>query len=151
MKRLLFFLPSVIFACFWLHVVMGAVTMETAIDQDLASKEFIQGIGQAIDDPWLHHSALRLYFRKLRNINAGKRIWEGSYMFARTLWNQYQFVGTIEVMMVIAHAQNNVQEELHWAQLYSKVLPGDAHAAELMEHATEGHALGQRLRIDGQW
>jgi len=122
-----------------------------SVKADIQSDVFITGVSQAMDDPWLHHSALRFYFRKILQENVGKAIWANSDMFARTLWNQYQFAGTIEIMIVIAHAQDNPQEELYWATLYSKVLPGSKHAQELMTHAISGHVLGNALNVEGRW
>jgi len=149
--RLLFFLPSLLFVYLYIHLLAASISLDKSTHADFKSETFIRGIGQAMNDPWLHHSALRFYFRKILKGNADKRIWANSEMFARVLWRQYQFPGTIEIMFVIAHAKNDYQEELHWAQRYSNVLPGNKHAQELMAHAVSGHAMGEPLKVEGHW
>ncbi len=149
--RLLFFLPSLFFIYLSVHLITASVTLTEAIKADIQSDLFINGVSQALNDPWLHHSALRFYFRKILAENASKPIWANSNMFARALWNQYQYVGTIEIMIVVAHAEDNPQEELYWATLYSKVLPRNKHAQALLEHALHSHALGKPLEIEGKW
>jgi len=149
--RLLFFLPSLLFIYLSIHLMTASITLAESVKADIQSDLFISGVAQAMDDPWLHHSALRFYFRKILAENVGKPIWANSDMFARTLWNQYQFTGTVEIMIVIAHAEDNPQEELYWATLYSKVLPENNHAQELMAHAISGHDLGEALNVEGRW
>ena len=149
--RLLFFLPSLFFIYLSIHLITASTTLEESVKADIQSDLFINGVGQAMDDPWLHHSALRFYFRKLLKENVSKPIWANSDMFARTLWNQYQYVGTIEMMIVVAHAENNEQKERHWAELYITVLPNNRHAQALLEHALHGHALGKPLEVEGRW
>jgi len=149
--RLLFFLPSLFFAYLCIHLVTASTSLDKSMNASIKSETFIHGVGQAMDDPWLHHSALRFYFRKLLKEHANKRIWAGSDMFARTLWNQYQFAGTIEIMFTIAHAENNRQNELKWAKFYATILPDDKHAKALMAHAVFGHAMGEPLQVEGRW
>jgi len=149
--RLLFFLPALLFIYLSIHLMTASTALNESVKANIQSDLFISGVSKAMNDPWLHHSALRFYFRRILTEHAAKPIWANSDMFARTLWNQYQFTGTIEIMIVIAHAEDNPQEELYWATLYANVLPKNKHAQELMAHAISGHRLGEALNVEGRW
>lgn len=150
-QRLLFFFPAIFFVYLSIHLMTTSIDLNKAVGADIRSEAFIQGVSDGINNPWLRHSTLRFYFRKILHEHVNQRIWSNSDVFARTLWAQYQFPGTIEIMLVIAHSQNNQQEELRWAKLYAAVLPGDQHAKELLAHALVGHNLGKPLSIEGRW
>lgn len=150
-NRLLFFIPAVFFGLFWLHVVNGGIAIEQAVQHDFHSPLFINPMNRAIDDPWLHHTALRRYFQKLERTPVSPQVWVNSEWLAYALWNQMQFAGGVEIMMVITHNQNMPQKELPWAQRYAAVFPDDPLGGEWLAHASHGHAKRLPLRVRGQW
>ncbi len=150
--RLLLFLPALGFAMLWWHVVQGGRAIERAMEMDIRSPEYIAIMNRSIDDPWLHHSALRRYFQKLGRTPTGSSVWSNSEWLAYALWNQYQFGGGIEIMMVIAHNQDMPSKELFWAKRYLAVFPGAVEGRDWVIHAESGHRRGlPLLRISGLW
>ncbi|MDQ6963557.1 MAG: hypothetical protein Q9M13_01405 [Mariprofundales bacterium] len=150
-SRLLFFLPAVWFALLWLHVVNSGLAIEEAMKHDISTPQFIAPMNRAMDDPWLHNSALRRYFQKLQRSSVAPAIWSSSEWLAYALWSQYQFAGGIEIMMVIAHNQNMPQKELIWTKRYTAIFPNTRQGRGWMAHATAGHNRGEPLRITGRW
>ncbi|MDX8413450.1 MAG: hypothetical protein R8J85_05125 [Mariprofundales bacterium] len=150
-SRALFFLPALGLFWLWLHVVSGGLAIEEAIKHDFHSPQFIIPMNRAIDDPWLHHSALRRYFQKIGHDNTSPQIWSNSEWLAYALWNQYQFAGGVEIMLVIAHNQNMPQKALPWAKRYAVLFPDDPLGDEWIAHATIGHNRGTPLHVTGQW
>ena len=150
-KRLLWFLPSIAFALLWLHVVQGGLAIEQAVRHPIRSPQFITPMNRALDDPWLHNSALRRYFQKLERSAVPAVVWSRSEWLGYALWNQYQFAGGIEIMLVITHNQNMPQKELPWAARYAAIFPDDPLGAEWLAHARHGHREGLPLRVTGVW
>ena len=150
-SRLLLFLPAVGFALLWLHIVNGGLAIEQALQNDIRSTTFITTMNRAIDDPWLHNSALRRYFQKIRHDRSPRQVWSKSEWLAYALWNQYQFAGAMEIMIAIAHAQTLPQKALPWAKRYAAIFPNDPHAAALVAHASSGHSRGQPLVLAAPW
>jgi len=150
-KRLIFLMPSIACALAWYHVVSGSLDLEHALRHPIQSEEFIQGVAKAIEDPWLHTSVLRLYFNTLRDQEAPRPYWAGSEPFGWAIWNQYQYAGSIEIMMAISHAQGNYIEEKYWAGLYSSAYPFSKRAVYLLRHAETEHHLGLPLLIPSRF
>lgn len=148
MIKLLLFLPSLVFVCLWLHVVSASIDFKASLESEIHSDQFIYGVAKAFDDPWLHNLAMRLYFRKLLDIDAPQDIWSGSELFARSIWLEYQYAGALEILIIIAHSKNNLIEEKYLANIFQSAFPGK-YATRLSEHARIGHALGNPLPIRG--
>jgi len=149
--RLLFLVPACVMALAWLHVVAGGASLQQAARAPMASEAFVRTVGQSMDDPWLHHSALRIYFHRLRLAQAPPAAWADSRLFAWRLWHEYQYAGTVEIMIAIQHAQNNRWGELRWASLYAAAMPLSPQGQQLLQHARVGHARHQPLRLVGSW
>jgi len=150
-SRLFFFLPALGFAWLWMHVVSGGLAMEKAMQHDFHSPQFITPMNYALDDPWLHNSALRRYFQKIAQSHTSPFIWSNSEWLAYALWNQYQSAGGVEIMLLIAHNQNMPQKELPWAKLYNTIFPNSAQGEQWIVHATKEHQQGLPLPITRQW
>jgi len=149
--RLLFFFPSIIFALFWFHVVSNGLAVEDAMKHDIRSPLFLKPMNHALDDPWLHNSTLRRYFQKLGGTPVAPQVWANSEWLAYALWNQIQFGGGVEIMIVIAHNQNMPQKELPWAKRYVTIFPDDPLGADWIDHAQQGHDQNIPLHISGRW
>ncbi|MDQ6951628.1 MAG: hypothetical protein Q9M26_08195 [Mariprofundales bacterium] len=146
-SRLLRFLPSIGFALLWLHVVTGGAAVENAMKQEIRSPVFITTMNYAIDDPWLHNSALRRYFQKLRHDNAPRQVWAKSEWLGYALWNQYQYTGAMEIMITIAQSQGLPQKAAPWVNRYATIFPNGPHSAALLEHITSDHQRGEPLTL----
>jgi len=145
------FFPAIFFFLVWLSLISAGSSMKEAINQPLNSDSFITTFGQAIDNPWTHNSAIRLYFKKLLKDEAAPRIWTASRPYGWALWHQYQYDGSVEIMMGIAHQSNNIWEERKWAERYATTHPGRARAGYYFQHVRYGHAQHKPLELLGQW
>lgn len=132
--RGLLLVPSAFFAATWWSVVSGTLDLQKSVEQPMRSNEFIVGVGKAIANPWLHNSALRLYFRKLTVEQAPPPIWRRSELFAWSLWNQYQYAGSIEALMHVAHAKQDRLAEQRLIRMYCTLFPADSYCPVLREH-----------------
>jgi len=150
-SRFIYFIPSIVLLYSSFAFLDASVKLNNAIEQPLQSEQFIAGVGNAINQPWLQHSALRLYFKKLSYNHVNPLIWANSDLFARTLFEQYQYSGTIEIMLTVAHTENNPYKELYWANMYAQAMPNNQHAQALLYHAQIGHQNGLPLSLEGAW
>ena len=151
MNNIIKFLPSLFFFWLWFSIVSDGNNIKQAIEQPLSSNEYIETIGQAIDNPWTHNGAIRLHFMKLLKDQASPHTWQGSSTYAWALWSQYQYDGSIEIMLGIAHQSNNLLEEKYWATLFSQSHPNSALADEYLEHIESGHTQHLPLALEGAW
>ncbi len=149
MKEVIKYIPAIFFFITWLSLLTQGESIKEAVKYPLNKNVFIQNMGSAIDNPWSHNTALRIYFKKLMQDKASPRLWENSRPFANAIWQQYQYDGSIEIMFAIAHASNNNLDELYWATIYDK-LHGNR-KLPFLKHAQEGHAKGEILELSGQW
>lgn len=126
--------PAAVVLGFWFIVVGQGMAMKRATAAPIASARFITTMGRAIDNPWTHVSALRLFFVSLRRQHAPAAIWAGSQPYGWALWHQYQYAGGMEIMMMIARGADNRIMERRWAQRYAALESSDARAQHLVRH-----------------
>jgi len=149
LNKLLKYIPSILFFILWLSLLSQGESLKVAIKQPLKSEAFMTNIASAIDNPWSHNIALRIYFLELLKNNAPYYIWRNSIPYAHAVWQQRQADGGIEIMFAVAHASNNTTSELYWANIYSKLHSNQKNS--FLNHALEGHAKGEKLELSGQW
>jgi len=71
--------------------------------------------------------------------------------YGQALWQQYQYDGSIEIMMAIAHQSDNTWEEKKWAERYAITHPGRDKAVYYLQHARSGHLEHKPLELLGLW
>jgi len=125
--------------------------MKEAMNEPASSEGFINTMGKAIDNPWTHNAALRLFFKKILLENVSSNIWENSQYFGWALWQQYQYDGSLEIMLSISHASNNPIAEKKWANMYAAIHPDSQLAKHYLNHAKTGHQNHQPLELGGKW
>jgi len=143
------YIPATFFFIVWLSSLSQGVNINKALNYPLNNKYFFQTLGAAIDNPWSHNTALRALFSKLMQEHASPKTWENAQLFANAIWQQYQYDGAIEFNMAVAHASNNIFEELYWGTIYDR-LHGN-NKLLFLKHAKIGHAKGEPLELSGQW
>ena len=134
--------PAAVVLGFWLVVVGKGVALKQAEQAPISSARFITTMGRAIDNPWTHVSALRLFFISLRRQGAPAAIWAGSQPYGWALWQQYQYAGGMEIMMMIARAADNRIMEARWARRYAALESTDARAMQLVRDLDSPRAMG---------
>jgi len=149
LHKLLKYIPSILFFILWLSLLAQGEAINVAVKKPLHSETFIQNIATAIDNPWSHNIALRVYFLKLFKDKAPYYVWRKSSPYAYAVWQQRQADGGIEIMLAVAHASNNTTSELYWARIYDKLHSNQKNS--FLKHALEGHAKGEALELSGQW
>jgi len=149
LNKLLKYIPSILFFVLWLSLLAQGESLKGATEQPLQSEAFMTNIASAIDNPWSHNIALRIYFLKLLENKAPYYIWRNSTPYAYAIWQQRQADGGIEIMLAVAHAANNTASELYWANIYGKLHNNQKNP--FLKHALEGHAKNKKLELSGQW
>ncbi len=134
--------PAAVLLGFWLVVVGKGVALKQAEQSPITSARFVTTMGDAIDNPWTHVSALRLFFISLRRQGAPAAVWAGSQPYGWALWHQYQYAGGMEIMMMIAHGAGNRMEEKRWARRYAALESTDARAMRLVRDLDSPQAMG---------
>jgi len=145
------FLPAIFFFMIWGMLLIQGQAMKESMNEPASSEKFINTMGKAIDNPWTHNSALRLFFKKLLHDNASNYIWENSEYFGWALWKQYQYDGSLEIMLSIFHSADNNIAERTWANMYAAIHPDSPLARQYLEHAKSGHQKRQPLELGGEW
>ena len=133
--------PAAAMLGFWLVVVGQGLALKQAAAAPIGSARFIATMGRAIDNPWTHVSALRLFFISLRRQGAPAAVWAGSQPYGWALWHQYQYAGGMEIMMMIARGADNRIMEARWARRYAALESADAHALRLVRGLNSSEAF----------
>lgn len=139
--------PAAALLGFWLVVVGQGMALKQAEAAPIGSARFIATMGRAIDDPWTHVSALRLFFISLRRQGAPAAVWAGSLPYGWALWHQYQYAGGMEIMMMIARGAGNRIEAERWGRRYAALMSSDARAMRLVRNLDTPKAV----RLLGAW
>lgn len=151
MIKVVRFFPALVFLLFWLLIITRGIEMREAAQAPITSDQFITTMGRCIDNPWTHNSALRIFFIRLRQVEAPARIWADSQPYGWALWNQYQYAGGIEIMLLIAHGSGNRLEERYWARKYAAVEPNDPRVHRLLEQLISSKADGVPMEMLAPW
>lgn len=149
MIKLIKYIPAIFFFITWLSLLSQGQSIKYALTLPLNNQQFLSSMGSAIDNPWSHNAALRVLFKKLMHDQASPIIWRNAAPFANAIWQQYQYDGSIEILLATAHASNNTLEEIYWATIYQKIHSDLRN--DYLKHALIGHARGEALKLSREW
>ncbi len=150
LARAAWFVPALAAVMVAAHEARAAAQMEQAFSAPLRSEKFIQGMARAIEDPWLHASALHALFVKLVHDHASARQWAAAEPFAWALWRTAQEPNYCMIFIIIAHAKDDVLAERRWAARYLRLRPGFAPALAAYHHAWHEHGKAP-LQVVRTW
>ncbi len=131
----LWLLPAVSLGLFSAWQLRAAHDLDAAMRAPLHSKATLSAFGKAMDNPWLHATALHRLFVKLAADHASSAQWAAAEPFAWALWQTAQAPDDCMIFIAIEHAKQDVLAERRWAARYLRLRPGFAPALRAYRHA----------------
>lgn len=143
-------LPALITSLICVEQVHAATRLNAAIQKPLQVPATITALAKAIDNPWLHATALHALFVKMYRDHVSATQWAASEPFAWALWQTAQRPDYCMIFVAIAHAKGDIFSERRWAKLYLRLKPGFRPAIRVYRHAMLEHGT-KPLLLERTW